>query len=134
MAGRHRAALAAAMWLSMLKGISLADAAGEIRGCRDVEITKTLQDRKLARWVHQTLASSSAGVSEPVCTGFATAKSQVHVSTLKGYPLCQHKQSARRADRLSYPLTTPDKFEATAWEQRFCRTCLSKCPASFLPQ
>ena len=52
MAGRHRAALAAAMWLSMLKGISLADAAGEIRRCRDVEITKTLQDRKLAGWVH----------------------------------------------------------------------------------
>ena len=84
MAGRHRAALAAAMWLSMLKGISLADAAGEIRRCRDVEITKTLQDRKL-------------------CT--------------------------RR-----WPLTTSDKFEAIAWEQRFCRTCLSKCPASFLPQ
>ena len=92
-------------------------------------------DRKLAGWVHQALASSSAGVSEPVCTGFmATAKSQVHVSAAKGYPLCQHKQAARRADRLSYPLTTSDKFEAIAWEQRFCRTCLSKCPASFLPQ
>ena len=129
MAGRHRAALAAAMWLAMLEGISLADAAG------DVEITKTLQDRKLAGWVHQALASSSAGVSEPVCTGFmATAKSQVHISTAKGYPLCQHKQAARRADRLAYPLTTSDKFEAIAWEQRFCRTCLSKCPASFLPQ
>ena len=33
---------------------------GEIRRCRDVEITKTLQDRKLAGWVHQALASSSA--------------------------------------------------------------------------
>ena len=135
MAGRHRAALAAAMWLAMLKGISLADAAGEIRRCRDVEITKTLQDRKLAGWVHQALASSSAGASEPECTGFmATARSQVHISTAKGYPLCQHKQAARRADRLAYPLTTSDKFDAIAWERRFCRTCLSKCPASFLPQ
>ncbi|MCR9103528.1 MAG: hypothetical protein NXI25_26520, partial [bacterium] len=100
-----------------------------------VEITKTLQDRKLAGWVHQALASSSAGASEPECTGFmATARSQLHISTAKGYPLCQHKQAARRADRLAYPLTTSDKFEAIAWEQRFCRTCLSKCPASFLPQ
>ena len=56
------------VWLAMLKGISLADAAGEIRRCRDVEITKTLQDRKLAGWVHQALASSSAGASEPECT------------------------------------------------------------------
>ncbi|CAJ1359982.1 unnamed protein product [Effrenium voratum] len=113
MAERHRAALAAAMWLAMLKGISLADAAGEIRRCRDVEITKTLQDRKLAGWVHQALASSSAGVPEPVCTGFMTAKSQGHVS----YPLCQHKQAVCRADRLAYPLTTSDKFEASVWEQ-----------------
>ena len=96
MAGRHRAALAAAMWLAMLKGISLADAAGEIRRCHDLEITKTLQDRKLAGWVHQALASSSSGASEPECAGFmATARSQVHISTAKGYPLCQHKQAAR---------------------------------------
>ena len=116
----------ASMWLTMLKGISLADAAGEIRRCRDVEITKTLQ----AGWVHQALASSSAGASEPERTGPLRGAR----STAKGYPLCQHKQAARRADRLAYPLTTSDKFEAIAWEQRFCRTCLSKCPASFLPQ
>ncbi|CAJ1339037.1 unnamed protein product [Effrenium voratum] len=99
MAGRHRAALAAAMWLAMLKGISLAD-------------------RKLAGWVHQALASSSAGASEPECTGFmATARSQVHISTARSTSV-----------RLAYPLTTSDKFEAIAWEQRFCRTCLSKHP------
>ena len=134
LAGKHRAATFGAMLVALLQRSSLDAAMRTIKTRRYVEIDKALRDRNLSNWVHRTLGATTLGNPFPKCTGYLmTERSHVHIQTMPNVPLCAHKQSSTRAERLRNPTTTSSKLEAIGWSKPFCQLCTERAPASFLP-
>eukprot|EP00434_Breviolum_minutum_P030559 symbB.v1.2.027024.t1/scaffold2740.1/size71859/1 len=133
MAGRHRAASVAVLLRSVFAAESIAQADSWVSQRRDIELHKIAYDRGIGLWMQEMLQKSQVGAPWPRVTGFiATARSNLHLRTIKGCPLCAHKQSAGKAfDRLSYPIQCTRVEEALAWNRPMCSVCMSRAPASW---
>lgn len=131
-AGRHRAAGLGALLRAILMEESVDESASWIQQRRNIDMASLFRDHSIKEWIHNTKRSYAMVPPMPSTDGFmATAKSNAHLKTVGGIPLCAHKQAAEKASqRLVGPIFASNIASAKAWNKPLCQACYYRSPAS----
>lgn len=131
-AGRHRAAGLGVLLRAILMEESVDESASWIQQRRNIDMASLFHDHSIKEWIHNTKRSYAMVPPMPSTDGFmATAKSNVHLKTVGGIPLCAHKQAAEKASqRLVGPIFASNIASAKAWNKPLCQACYYRSPAS----
>ena len=134
-AGRHRAGGASALIRAVMMGETLEDASDWIAQRRDTDVPGFCRDKEAAKWLQEAVKSTKRRDRWPRPSGYlATPRSALHLQGFKQVPLCMHHQKSDKAQRLTDPMFTEDGDEAVAWDRPWCRACLARAPASWMPR
>ena len=121
--------------LAALRDESFEEASNWIAARRNTDIPGFCKDKAVAKWCRDAVAGTKRRDRWPKPTGYlATSRSSLHIQGFAGIPLCMHHQKTDKANRLTDPLFSEDWAEAEAWMRPWCRGCLGRCPASWMPR
>ena len=134
-AGRHRAGGATALIRAVMMGETFEDASDWIAQRRDTDVPGFCRDKEAAKWLQEAVRNTKRRDRWPCPSGYlATPRSALHLQGFKHVPLCMHHQKSDKAQRLTDPMFTEDGDEAVAWDRPWCRACLARAPASWMPR
>ena len=134
-AGRHRAGGASALVRAVMTGETFEEASDWIAQRRDTDVPGFCRDKEAARWLQEAARNTKRRDRWPRPSGYlATPRSALHLQGFKQVPLCMHHQKSEKAQRLTDPMFTEDGDEAVAWDRPWCRACLARAPASWIPR
>ena len=134
-AGRHRAGGASAVLSAALMDESFEVSSSWISARRNTDILGFCKGQSGRPMVSGNSGGHQRRDRWPKPTGYlATSRSSLHIQGFQGIPLCQRHQKTDKANRLQEPLFTEDWAEAEAWMRPWCRGCLGRCPASWMPR
>ena len=116
-------------------GETFEDASDWIAQRRDTDVPGFCRDKEAAKWLQEAVKNTKRRDRWPRPSGYlATPRSALHLQGFKQVLLCMHHQKSDKAQRLTDPMFTEDGDEAVAWDRPWCRACLARAPASWLPR